>query len=156
MKYAVLIAGIIATAVPSSSFAQTRDYSILAVRPYAGLSALGPDADIRGPFAGGEFTGSTRRVLWTPVEVHAAFPGQGGYIRLGMGAALILGSSSYVGVLAGVSRFDWDQNFVAIRHGAPLPLMPRAILEGRVEHHRRMPGGGTAAAVSIRVPLVRD
>lgn len=155
MLYRICTIGALLTvACSTSGLAQSAPRSEVSIVPFAGWTASGSaGADIRGPRAGGELAWRRSKVLWTPLEVSAQFPSQGGYVQLATGAALVSDAGYFAGLLVGVSRFSLDQAFLAFRTGTPLPLPLAPILEIRLEGHDRPAEGGSALSITLRVPI---
>lgn len=149
-----IIGALLAMACNTTGFAQSVPRSEVSIHPFAGWTPAGSaGADIRGPLAGGELAVRSAKVLWTPLEIGAQFPSDGGYMKVAAGAALVSDAGSYAGILVGVSRFSLDQAFLAFRVGTWLPLPLAPSLEVRLESHDRPTEDGSALSITLRVPI---
>ena len=148
------VAGLLTLLCSVSLIAQSPRHSGVIIVPFVGATTFGSAGfDIKGPTFGVELTWQRGNVLWTPLEISAQFPTQGGYARLASGVALANEPGYVVGVVAGVSRFSANQGFIGFRAGMPLPLPLASVLEARFEAHDRPIEGGSALSFTVRVPF---
>ena len=153
-KTAALAAAAVIVSMPVS--AQEPSRSDWTVTPYVGYvhSPPGDRAGIGGLLAGAHGSLRWGQFAWIVLDAVAARVNDGPYTQFSTGMSYRPREMLIISVLAGVSRFDFDQRLTTIRLAVPIiPSRTGLVLIGGAELHWRTSERKRAYRVAIGLPI---